>query len=473
MREPAPTETAAAAAGQRLVAGRYLLRAPIGAGGAARVFLAHDTVLDRTVAVKLMDAVAAGSADPAGRDRFAREARSLATFRDPHVVTLLDAGDEEGDLYVVLEYVDGGSLAELIARAAPLPIGQVVGILDDVLAGLTTVHDAGLVHRDVKPGNVLLTTDGRAKLADFGIARWLNDIETNLTSPGTVIGTERYMAPERLAGGAVTVASDLYSVGVVAFEMLTGEPGRNGGGRPAASDLLQRRPDTPMPLVAAIQRALAADPGDRFRTATEMAAALRAPAAPTRTWTAPPLAPATPKPATRAGALRWALAAGVAAVLVAGVVAVVSAMDGGGPAAAPTATTAAAPSTVATSPPATTTPSTSAPPTTAPPTTAAATVPPTTAAAVDDLTAFITGLQSGDGAAGRASEQLGDRLEKLVESGDELAGTGDERALDKWSRDAEKLLDDLDKWLEKGQLDGAVVAEAQDRIDELQSLISD
>ena len=114
-----------------------------------------------------------------------------------------------------------------------------------------------------------------------------------------------------------------------------------------------------------------------------------------------------------------------------------------------------------------------APPTTAPPTTAAATVPPTTAAAVDDLTAFITGLQSGDGAAGRASEQLGDRLEKLVESGDELAGTGDERALDKWSRDAEKLLDDLDKWLEKGQLDGAVVAEAQDRIDELQSLISD
>jgi serine/threonine-protein kinase len=479
MPDRAPTETAAASR-QRVVAGRYVLRAPIGAGGAARVFLADDVVLDRVVAVKLLDAEAAGSADPAGRDRFAREARSLATFRDPHVVMLLDAGDADGDLYVVLEYVDGGSLAELLARSAPLPIEVVVGLLDDVLAGLATVHRAGLVHRDVKPGNVLLTGDGRAKLADFGIARWLNEVEAHLTSPGTVIGTERYMAPERLAGGPVTVASDLFSVAVVAVEMLTGEPGASEGSRPSASELVRRRPDAPMPLVAAIHRALAADPRDRFASADEMASALTAlAAAPTRTWAAPPpKAPASaPAPARERRVPRWPFVGAAAALVVAGVVALASALDGSDPG---TASTGSTPSTVSATVAASAAPTaapTTSPPSTSPPTTAATvttpppTAPATTAAELDELTAFITALQTGHDPAGQASKQLGDRLEKLAQSADELTGSGDEHAIDQWWRDAEKLLDDLDKWSEKGQLDITIAAEAQDRIDDLESLL--
>ena len=387
------------------------------------------------------------------------------------MVTLLDAGEANGGLYVVLEYVDGGSLAELIARSAPLPIDDVLRILGDVLAGLATVHAAGLVHRDVKPGNVLLTSDGRAKLADFGIARWLDDIEASLTSPGTVIGTERYMAPERLAGSPVTVASDLYSVAVVAFEMLGGQeaPGRRRSGRDMAAELLRRRPETPMALVAAMQRALAADPDDRFadrrRDGRRAHRHDRAdPHVGFRRRPHPRSGPATRSKPTR----RWPLVGAVAALLLAAVVVAL---------AATTATTTPPrrrrhpPPRRRRPPPRPTRrrrprrrrpslPSPRRPPPHRRPR-SQRTISPRSSARCGPATTAAVALP----------KQLGDRLEQLSERADELSGDGSGHDLDKWQRDADKLRDDLTKWSEKGQLDPAVAAQAQARIDRLASSI--
>ena len=173
------------------------------------------------MAIKL---VPADAIDPVGRERFGREARSSAGFAHPNAVTAFDAGESDGFLYLVMELVDGSSLAELLADGAPLPIDQALHIEDSILAALGAAHAAGIVHRDVKPGNVLLGAHGRVKLADFGIARRLDDLTSDLTGVGQFIGTPKYLAPEQLAGEPATPASDLYAAGVVLYEMLAGEP---------------------------------------------------------------------------------------------------------------------------------------------------------------------------------------------------------------------------------------------------------
>jgi serine/threonine-protein kinase len=280
-----------------VVAGRYELGRLIGTGGNGRVFAARDRVLDRPVAVKLVDAEAVRHRDPAGRERFLEEARSSAGFIHPNAVAVFDAGEADGSLYLVMELVEGETLADRIAAHGAIEPTSAARIASDVLAALDAAHRAGIVHRDVKPANVLLDARGTAKLADFGIAKRLDTVAAALTSPGQFFGTPKYLAPEQVDGRAVSAATDVYAMGVVLFEMLAGTPPFDEE-QPMATAIAQRdapvpdlraiRPDLPDILVAIVERALHKDPADRFESAAAMRTALTAPL-----WPAPPAAGAT------------------------------------------------------------------------------------------------------------------------------------------------------------------------------------
>jgi serine/threonine protein kinase len=199
--------------------GRYRVDATIGTGGMATVFRGHDRELGRPVAIKLLaDNLAA---DPAFRDRFQREAQMAARLSHPNIVHVYDiARDEDGRPFIVMEYIDGESLAETLARQGPLPPDRVREIAVDCCAGLAYAHAAGLVHRDIKPHNLLTGPDGRVKIADFGIAHSLDGVA--ITKTGTVLGTAGYLAPEQSRGETVTPATDMYCLGVTLHQLLTG-----------------------------------------------------------------------------------------------------------------------------------------------------------------------------------------------------------------------------------------------------------
>ena len=265
---------------EQVLAGRYVLGDELGAGGMARVVRARDIVLDRWVAVKLLPS---GVLDPTARERFRREARSSASFNHPNAVAVFDAGEDAGQLFLVMELVDGPSLASVLHERGRLRLDDALHIADGVLAALAAAHAAGLVHRDVKPGNVLLGSNRQVKLADFGIARRLDDLAHDLTAAHTVLGTPRYTSPEQLAGQPATPASDLYAVGVVLFEMLAGAPPYGGPSATAVAaahqtapipDVSAARPDVPPVVASAVTRALAKDPAARFPSAAAMRAAL-------------------------------------------------------------------------------------------------------------------------------------------------------------------------------------------------------
>jgi hypothetical protein len=278
----------------RLLADRYELREVVGAGGVARVHRAVDRHLERDVAVKMLDDQQARSADPSGRDRFLREARSAARVQHPHLVTVYDAGEDAGELFLVMELVDGESLAALIGQRAPLPVDEAVSIAVQILDGLSAVHADGVIHRDVKPSNVLVDGAGQVRLTDFGIAKRLDDIEENLTSAGMVVGTPTYLAPEQAADGRLSVATDIYLVGLVLDEMLTGR--RPNG---SALDPRRARPDVPPAVADAVVRATDPDPRQRFQSAMEMIEALRGAPSPVATLVFPAAAGAFPAaPAT-------------------------------------------------------------------------------------------------------------------------------------------------------------------------------
>src|SRR3954468_17916324 len=279
----------------RLLADRYELREVVGAGGVARVHRAVDHHLERDVAIKVLDDEQARSADPSGRDRFLREARSAARLHHPHLVTIYDAGEDAGELFLVMELVDGQSLAALIAQRAPLPIDEAVSIATQVLDGLSAVHADGVIHRDVKPANVLVDRNGNVRLTDFGIAKRLDEIEQSLTSSGMVVGTPTYLAPEQAVGGRLSMATDIYLVGVVLYEMLTGT-------RPTGPDVdpSRVRPDVPPHVAAAVVRATDVEPRRRFGSAEEMIAALRAKTPPVPTKAFPITGASTAMKATRA-----------------------------------------------------------------------------------------------------------------------------------------------------------------------------
>jgi eukaryotic-like serine/threonine-protein kinase len=199
--------------------GRYRLDAQIGAGGMSTVYRAFDTTLERQVAVKLMHREIASDSDQL--ERFRREARSVAQLSHPHIVGVIDAGEEDGRPYIVFEYVEGETLKERIRRMGRLPIDEAIAYAIEIARALGAAHARAIVHRDIKPQNVLVDEEGSAKVTDFGIARSLE--EEGLTADGRVLGTTDYVSPEQALGHDVDGQSDIYSLGIVLFEMLTGD----------------------------------------------------------------------------------------------------------------------------------------------------------------------------------------------------------------------------------------------------------
>jgi serine/threonine protein kinase len=225
----------------RTVVGRYEIREEIGRGGTATVYLACQTDLRRLVALKELSAFSA--ADPAFARRFVRESQVSASLSHPALVTVHDFFEADGAPFIAMEYLPNGSLR---SRVGALSLGRVAGVLEAMLGGLAHAHAHGVVHRDLKPENVLVTADGGVKIADFGIAKALDSVETALTVTGTTIGTPAYMAPEQATAGDIGPWTDLYSVGVLAFEMIAGHT-PFGDGEPVAI-LLRHIKDTPPPL---------------------------------------------------------------------------------------------------------------------------------------------------------------------------------------------------------------------------------
>ena len=264
-----------------LIAERYELEELVGTGGMSSVYRAHDRMLERDVALKVLHQEFTADTDYV--ERFRREARSVAQLSHPNIVTVIDRGEQDGRQYIVFEYVKGENLKALVQRVGPLPEEEAVRLALQIARALGFAHDRGLVHRDVKPQNVLLNGDGQAKVTDFGIARSLD--VGGLTQTGTVMGTSDYIAPEQARGSQADAQSDIYSLGAVLYEMLTGEvpfPGDNfvsvalrhiNDPVPSVRD---RRPDVSPRLDAAVQRAMAKDPRDRFGSMDELCAELSA-----------------------------------------------------------------------------------------------------------------------------------------------------------------------------------------------------
>ncbi len=266
----------------QLIADRYELKELVGTGGMSSVYRAQDSLLERHVALKVMHEQLLSEGDHV--ERFRREARLAAQLSHPNIVTVIDRGEQESRQFIVFEYVEGENLKALIEREAPLPEKAAIELALQIADGLAFAHAHGLVHRDVKPHNVLLTEDGRAKVTDFGIARSI-DVHRGLTQTGTVMGTSEYISPEQARGGNVDACTDIYSLGAVLYELLTGEvpfPGDN------FVSIAMRHINEPPPSVrhrrqelsprvdAAIRRAMAKDPGDRFPSMEAFAAELRA-----------------------------------------------------------------------------------------------------------------------------------------------------------------------------------------------------
>lgn len=264
--------------GGDVLSGRYRLGELLGRGGMGEVRDGEDLSLGRQVAVKLLHYGL--SRDEQFNRRFENEARAAAQLTHPNVVLVFDAGEHDGRPFIVMERLPGRTLADEIADG-PLPEARVRSIGLDVIAALGAAHGQGVVHRDVKPSNVLLTEDGHAKVADFGIAKTMNS--SDFTTTGTVIGTLAYLSPERLRGEPASPASDWYAVGVVLYEALAGRKPFGGDNPVAMLEAVQRgtpeplrsvRPDLSPGFVAAIERAMAADPQQRYATAREFAAAI-------------------------------------------------------------------------------------------------------------------------------------------------------------------------------------------------------
>jgi eukaryotic-like serine/threonine-protein kinase len=389
---------------------RYRLERQLSSTQMAEVWLAHDPVLERRVVVKLL-------APEADRQRFEREARAVAALAHPNIVQLYDYGNEGGRPYMVLEYVPGGTLTDRLLDGEHLPDAQTRAIATGIAAGLAQAHTQGVVHRDLKPGNVLFDAEDRAKIADFGIAR-VHGIDT-LTEDGTILGTAAYMSPEQVAGEPTTAASDVYAFGILLYRMLTGRlpfdaenaldlaaMQRDVEARPVRSI----RPDAPADLAALATAALAKRPSARPPDGAALLSALEPPEvpgtavteasdAPTRLMTAPVARRVWPRLVIAGVVL---VAAGIAvAVLAFGspsstpAVTTPPASTGQHPSTthAGTATTAPGPSTAtSTTAPTTTqtTPSTSHTTTSAPPPPATSTRPPPTSATTTTPTLTTT-----------------------------------------------------------------------------------
>ncbi len=264
-----------------IVGGRYQLERPIGAGGMAKVWLAHDRLLDRQVAVKIL--AERYASDPDFIERFRREASAAAGLSHPNIVTVYDRGEADGSYYIVMEHLPGPDLKVIVRQRGALAPRQAVDAALQVLAALSAAHRRNIIHRDIKPQNVLVAEDGHLKVTDFGIARAGDD--AGMTEIGSVIGTAQYLSPEQARGEDVTTASDCYSVGILLYELLTGQVPFDGE-KPVAIAMRQINetpvaprvlaPRIPPQLDEIVMKALQKRPGSRFRTAEEFTQALLA-----------------------------------------------------------------------------------------------------------------------------------------------------------------------------------------------------
>jgi serine/threonine-protein kinase len=261
------------------LSGRYRLEARIGAGGMSTVYRATDETLQRSVAIKLMNREVASDSDQL--ERFRREARAVAQLSHPHIVGVIDAGEDESRPYIVFEYVEGETLKERIRRQGRLPVAEAVAYAIEIARALGAAHARHIVHRDVKPQNVLIDEEGSAKVTDFGIARTLD--EEGLTADGRVLGTTDYVSPEQALGQHVNGQSDLYSLGVVLYEMLTGEVPFTGENQVAVAmkhvretipDVQRKRPEISAALAAVVETATAKRQEDRYANDAELIADL-------------------------------------------------------------------------------------------------------------------------------------------------------------------------------------------------------
>lgn len=271
------------------VSDRYEVRGLLGRGGFATVYRAFDRELRREVALKVLRA---DRVSPASLQRFRREVAVARDAASRHLVRVFDLDRSGPSPFLTLELVEGGSLSQRLKRG-PLPVGEAVRVAIQIFEGLRALHVLKIVHRDVKPGNVLITADGTVKLADFGLARHLEGEETRATQPDSILGTLPYLSPEQALGQEVDIRSDLYSAGVVLFEMLTGKlphEGRSALGtllghvRERPPDVRAWRPETPAWLAAVVRRLLARQPQDRYPSAESVLADLRARTPARRRW---------------------------------------------------------------------------------------------------------------------------------------------------------------------------------------------
>src|SRR5690349_17880374 len=257
---------------------RYVIERKLGSGGMADVYLAEDQELGRQVALKLLDDRHAS--DEQFVERFRREAQSAAGLNHPSIVSIFDRGYAEGTYYIAMEYLDGRTLKELLVKNGPTPVPIAIDYARQILGALAFAHRNGIVHRDIKPHNIVVGSDGRLKVTDFGIAR---SGASQMTEAGSIVGTAQYLSPEQARGAPVDPRSDLYSLGIVLYEMLTGTVPYTGEApaevamkhlRAVAEPPSTFRPEVPRDLDAVVMRALAKEPEDRYSSAEEMEADL-------------------------------------------------------------------------------------------------------------------------------------------------------------------------------------------------------
>src|ERR1700722_6342911 len=288
--------------------GKYEIRRQLGRGAMGTVYEGFDPVIERIVAIKTVRLPEAGDDETAEEiARFRREAQAAGRLTHPNIVAVFDYGETADIAYIVMEYVDGPPLKNLLDKNERFPLPRILRIMEDLLAGLQFSHERGVVHRDIKPANLMLTKSGQAKIADFGIARMEN---SSMTQAGTVLGTPAYMSPEQFMGQVVDARSDIYSSGVLLYQLLTGERPFEGGMSAIMHKALNTEPPAPSQLSvtappsfdAVVRRAMAKRPQDRFPSAKAFAEAIRAAVA----QQAEPAADAdeqtmfTPPPAARA-----------------------------------------------------------------------------------------------------------------------------------------------------------------------------
>jgi eukaryotic-like serine/threonine-protein kinase len=258
-----------------VLSGRYRLEAKLGSGGMSTVYLARDQTLDRQVAVKVMHREMSEQADQL--ERFRQEARSVAKLSHPNVVSVIDAGEDGGHPYIVFEYVEGETLKQRINRDGALEPQEAIAYAIEIARGLSVAHARNMVHRDIKPQNILIDAEGRAKLTDFGISRQLE--QDGMTATGRVLGTTDYVAPEQAMGHKVDPRSDIYSLGVVLYEMLVGQVPFSADSQVGVAmkhvneelpDVQRRRPEVSAAVALVVERSTAKDPGERYQHVGEM-----------------------------------------------------------------------------------------------------------------------------------------------------------------------------------------------------------